>query len=172
MVKRYRVSRFVVSGGLVAVFTVAALVRLNAQGGNPLTAIQNTVDATLVAVNAVRDDVAAILAAVKPAPAPVLLSTGYARAETDDQLLCLLANVGPTDLGRVDQRAVNLFGTVGPSGYAGSVASGTGTGGGGNVSAGNWRCEFEFEGLASSVRATMVIRQGLNGPVRFVLDAR
>ena len=172
MVKRYRVSRFVVSGGLVAVFTVAALVRLNAQGGNPLTAIQNTVDATLVAVNAVRDDVTAILAAVKPAPAPVLLSTGYARAETDDQLLCLLANVGPTDLGRVDQRAVNLFGTVGPSGSAGSVASGTGTGGGGNVSAGNWRCEFEFEGLASSVRATMVIRQGLNGPVRFVLDAR
>lgn len=172
MVKHYRVTRFVVSGGLVAVFTVAALVRLNAQGASPLTAIQSTVDATLAAVNALQNDIDAILAAVKPAPAPVLLSTGYARAETDDQLLCLLANVGPTALGRVDERAVNIFGTAGPSGSTGSVTSGTGTGSGGNVSAGNWRCEFEFEGLASSVRATMVIRQGLNGPVRFVLDAR
>ena len=172
MVKPHRVKRIVIGTGLVAVFTVAAVLRLHAQGPNPLTAIQNAVNETLTAVNALQSGIDEILSVVKPTPAHVLLSTGYARAETDDSLSCLLANVGTTALGRVDQRAVNLSGIVGPQGFSLSVTPGAGTGGGGNVAAGNWRCEFEFEGLASSVRGTMVIRQGLNGPVRFVLDAR
>lgn len=115
-----------------------------------------------------------ILAVLKPAPAPVVLSTGVAVALEGEAIRCSFANVGTTAIPNVITRVVRWDGTIRVETDPHSVDAGT-AGGGLTLCCGDSsssRCEFSFEGVPSSVRAHMEIGPSDSATMRVILEAR
>lgn len=162
--------RRVFAGALIVVLVGGVgAVTLNAQEGPPAGTLLGDVLAGIVAIlDILIEDV---VPALRPDPGPVVLYTGMVSLRAGDLAWCALTNVGDAAIGPVERRLVRADGTIFATGSSGSVEPGTTSAGGAGGPAFFARCEFEFDGLASDVRAT-IFSVAPDGATVVALDAR
>ena len=112
-----------------------------------------------------------ILWILDPAPGPITLSTGIVSLPANDLAWCALTNVGDTALGEVTRSLIKADGTTFATGGSQSLAPGLTSAGGAGGPAAFVRCEFEFDGRASDVRAVLFVVSDSNNETTAVLEA-
>lgn len=115
-----------------------------------------------------------ILAVLKPAPGPVVLTTGVVSVSEHEAIHCGFTNVGNTTISNEITRIIKWDGTVvWESDEPNAVAAGT-SGGGVTLFMGEAavRCEFSFDGVPNSARASIAVGPSDSAAARVILEAR
>lgn len=158
------VSRRIRSTKLAAVVIALVVTAVVGIAAAPLSSpeFQNAV---LTKLDAILDALAA------PTPGPVTLSTGLSFGPVPSTFYCQLANVRATDIPAVTARILNGVGEVRSTSPTVPVEAGKGFVFG-SSGVGPFRCEFQFEGVASDVRAVMVVDALSDANPEIALDAK
>lgn len=162
--------RRVFAGALIVILLGGVgAVTLNAQEAPPAGTLIGDV---LAGIGAILDIlVEDVVPALRPDPGPVVLYTGLVSVRAVDQAWCSVTNVSDAAIGPVVGRLVTFSGTVLGVNTSNSLQPGqssAGATGGFDVIV---RCQFEFDGLATDVRA-MIFTTSSDGSTIVALDAR
>lgn len=136
---------------------VASVAAVSAEGGNPFDEILAKLDEIIETL------------APPPANAQVTVATSPVLMSASQHVVCLVANVGTESvegpLRVIDESGMAVAGnvvTVSPGHTAGAEASGSAA----------LRCDFTFEGAATSVRANLQVRNSSDDSLLAIIDAR
>jgi hypothetical protein len=155
---RNRIGPFVsVTITVVLLVLASSVVALSARGNNPFDEILAKLDEIIESV------------APPPTNEEVTMATPPVLMSANHEIVCLIANIGTENL-EVIKRIVGADGTVLEEGPL-SVPPGH-TLGATEPGPGALRCEFTFEGSATSVRATLQLQDAIDSSIIAIIDAK